>query len=446
MDAYEDPIPIIEPEPPALDPEPLPEPLPNPGPVNEAPVVLTRTGRQLRAPKAFQDFNCHHLNGLSTHVPRPPPKVSKRRARAVPEVPSSPSPPSPTPDPPEEIALPIEYETELNDFGVFRMYTRIPKHDPEEELTSHDICDHPNFGPSDIPHTSPAVALGRELPASDVSDDSESSEWEDLDESEDDLGPFENYSSLCVMNWHYSGSEIKSAGETNRLVKDVLLDPDFKLEDLHSFDFAKEGQRIDNAVNTSKTDFAEKDGWRTGSVQIHVPYEGKSFTSEEDAPVFEVGGIVYRRLIEVIKAANEDPVAFQHHYIPYKLYCRHPAQTAPPGSSATPASEPNTDAPPETKETRLYGEAYVADAILEEDARLQEQPREPGDPEDLEYAICPIYIASDSTRVAKFGHHSLWPIYLFFACFSKYFRGRPTSFAAHHLAYIPSVCVLHLSR
>ena len=35
-----------------------------------------------------------------------------------------------------------------------------------------------------------------------------------------------------LMNWKDSGTSTKSDAEVNRLVNDVLLDPDFKLEDL----------------------------------------------------------------------------------------------------------------------------------------------------------------------------------------------------------------------
>jgi len=46
---------------------------------------------------------------------------------------------------------------------------------------------------------------------------------------------------------------------------------------------------------------------------------------------------------------------------------------------------------------------------------------------------------SDSTHLTSFGNTSLWPIYLYLGSLSKYTRAKPTSFAAHHLAYIPKV-------
>lgn len=46
---------------------------------------------------------------------------------------------------------------------------------------------------------------------------------------------------------------------------------------------------------------------------------------------------------------------------------------------------------------------------------------------------------SDETHLTSFGSAGLWPIYLYLGNLSKYIRGMPTQFAAHHLAYIPSV-------
>ena len=102
-------------------------------------------------------------------------------------------------------------------------------------------------------------------------------------------------------------------------------------------------------------------------MRIHVPHEGSIFPSQTDALVFEVQGIIYRSLIDLIKAANEDNVASSFHYVPHKLYCRHPMQQA----DHIYLSLSNTlNQPLQYEETRLYGEAYVCDAILAEDAHI----------------------------------------------------------------------------
>jgi hypothetical protein len=42
------------------------------------------------------------------------------------------------------------------------------------------------------------------------------------------------------MNWKDSGATTKSDAKVNCLVSDVLLDPNFKVEDLQGFNVAKE--------------------------------------------------------------------------------------------------------------------------------------------------------------------------------------------------------------
>ena len=80
-----------------------------------------------------------------------------------------------------------------------------------------------------------------------------------------------------------------------------------------------------------------------------------------------------------------------------------------------------------------------SDAMIEANQVLQDAPRIDDDPPDLEYAIAPILVYSDSTKLTNFGPASLWPIYVWFLNMCKYMRAQPSSFAAHHLAYIPSV-------
>ena len=77
--------------------------------------------------------------------------------------------------------------------------------------------------------------------------------------------------------------------------------------------------------------------------------------------------------------------------------------------------------------------------MLEEDEKIRKAPRNPQDDESVEYGVLPILIYSDATKLSDFGHASLWPIYIYFGLLSKYVRGRPTEFAAQHLAYIPEV-------
>lgn len=80
--------------------------------------------------------------------------------------------------------------------------------------------------------------------------------------------------------------------------------------------------------------------------------------------------------------------------------------------------------------------------MIDEHAKINLQPREPGDPDDLEYVIAAQIVYSDQTRLANFGGASLWPAYDFFGNQTKYERGKPSSFSAHHFAYFPTVSVI----
>ena len=143
--------------------------------------------------------------------------------------------------------------------------------------------------------------------------------------------------------------------------------------------------------------------------------------SEDKAPLFQVEGLHYWLITEVIKSAFEECAAQTFHMTPYKIYWQ-PDKTCPPEQVIT--------------------ELYTADAMLEEHQRIKSDPlKVPGC--NLETVITAIMIWSNSTHLASFGNVALWPIYLFHGNQSKYTHAKPTSFAAHHLAYIPKVGTIH---
>ncbi|EED85060.1 predicted protein [Postia placenta Mad-698-R] len=296
----------------------------------------------------------------------------------------------------------IYRDSEPNKFGLFRSYLDIPVHDPEELASLDDASDSPNhvtsattqhwytsFGPQ---------ALHRQF-----------------------FAPFLNASVFRLMSWFYSGSNMKSVSELDRLVNNVLLTEDFKIDELQGFSASREINRIDHASDEEGSIFQEDNGWHEASVKIPLPAEKVKNASESNAHHFEVKGLYHRSLIEVIKAGVRDIAANAFHFKPYRLFWRNPQ---------------HCDAPPE----RVYSELYNSDAMVEEYERIKAKPREPGD--NLETGIIAIMLWSDSTHLTSFGTASLWPIYLFFGNLTKYARGKPTSFAAHHLAYIPSLAVV----
>ena len=85
----------------------------------------------------------------------------------------------------------------------------------------------------------------------------------------------------------------------------------------------------------------------------------------------------------------------------------------------------------------VYSEAYMSPRMLDAHEETNSLLRDPED--NYERVIASLMIWSDTTHLANFGDASLWPVYLFFGSQSKYIRGKPSSAACHHVAYIPSV-------
>ncbi|KAH9950133.1 hypothetical protein B0H21DRAFT_881501, partial [Amylocystis lapponica] len=383
-------------------------------------VSVSRSGRKRRMPRALLDFLPSSTQGLPSHIPRPV-RQRKDAKRIVPaeDLPSQFPPTSPLPDASTDTQPDTSgsYQTDPDNFDIFRNYTVKPTTNPDDELTIGALCDSSTLISTPPPSRSRLSAglrgfvAGIQSAATSVS------------------SPFLSNTVSHLMQWAYSGSHIKSATEVDRLVHDVILADDFDREDLRGFSTARELERLDKASSV----LTMADGWLEGSVEIPLPKEGSKVASEADAPLFTVSGIYYRRLLEVIKSAYQDPEARAYHWIPFKMFWR-------PGAgelSSLGTTDSGSESPDVEEDIRIYSELYNSDAMLEEDARIRALPRDPSDSPDVEVAIAPIMLWSDSTHLASFGSAALWPIYMFFGSLSKYIRGKPSASAAHHLAYLP---------
>ena len=294
--------------------------------------------------------------------------------------------------------------TTANSFGLFREYRAVSSHNPRNLDAFVDA-----FPPPTVPQS---VGSGLALVNAQES-------------GNDSLTNSRNPSEDLILAWMTAGSGDTPAG-VNNLVHNVIRHPAFNPLDLTDF----------NAVTTMKR-FTRKhfksgpalkalagDGWKEGSVSIPVPCTGVG-QKESDAPLFVVNGILYRDVVEVITAELEDPDAFDNiHVTPYKEWWN-------PGSGKEPI--------------RVYSESYNSDAMLQADEEMQDsQTSSHTSDSNLETFIVSAILYSDSTHLASFGNASLWPIYLFLGNISKYIRSKPTSFSAHHIAYIPTVrrCLL----
>lgn len=310
------------------------------------------------------------------------------------------------------IEYPDVYRTDPNDYSIMREYLHgKPSLTPDKHYSLMDVSDSPYMAgdsadqrPSNPKFPSPVQTFCRAATSA----------------VETFFSPFRNASIYRLMTWFYGSSNTKSMSELNSLVKEVILAPDFKPEDFIGFSAQKE-----HAMMDSYQEFAQAgdplsstldDTWIKGTVEIPLPCDGVKHRSEADAPRLKVE-VYYRKLLDVIKAALLEPAAEKFHFFPFKEFWH-----------------PNLN----KSEERIYSETYTGDFWNEEFAKIhatnQQSPHR-----NLEALLITLMIWSDSTCLAQFGNAVLWPIYLYIGNQSKYSRAKPSSFAAHHIAYIPKV-------
>jgi hypothetical protein len=301
------------------------------------------------------------------------------------------------------------FTTEPDSYGIFRSYPHsFPTFDPNNLMSLSHVSDSVHF-----PKTADQTGArpwwsGFGSSVASVKDDF--------------FVPFLNATVFRLMCWFYSGSNMKSLAELDRLINEVILAEDFEKAHLSGFRATKEVDRLDNYQGDPadiRSSFLATDGWRETCVKIRLPADGIKHSSEAVAPEFDVPGLFYRPPLEVIKAAFREASAERFHLTPFKTFF-----------------QPSPNEPAE----RVHSEIYSSPAMLEAHEAIKANPPVPDC--NLETVVAAVMLWSDSTHLTSFGSASLWPIYLFLGNQSKYTRGKPSSFAAHHLAYIPKVSLI----
>jgi len=337
-------------------------------------------------------------HAASTTVMGRPKRNRRLPARYRDEVPySAPpvivSPPDPEPDPEPEPAPRLPrvllivrdgLKTVLGSFGLWRNYAHRPSYDPDSVVPDDDLA-----------KPAPDHTLDRARPAH------PGPPW-----------PYQNMSVYRFMTWLNTGSKLKSEGEMQRLVDEVLQAEDFNPLDLRGLNVRHENRVLDLSEKTLPL----IDDFKKASVSIEVPSGDKNVGPTK----FTIPGLRYRTLTSVIRSAFQHPLAHHYHFSPFKLFHK------PPDS---PESE------------RVYSEVYNSDAFIEEHDRIQRHGELPLDDPHCkrEKVIAALMFWSDATLLAQFGTMKLWPIYLMLGNLSKYIRAKMDSGACHHVAYIPSV-------
>lgn len=298
------------------------------------------------------------------------------------------------------LRLLVGFQTERNSFGLFRVYRQ--------------------------PHNEPPVVSDSRIPRSESNHPTQAAEVLEARQSTilQIIHPFPNISTFRLACWFSLGSIEKSQGERTRLVKEVLLAPDFLLEDLKGVNLKALDHALVELEEKDMNDTPLLDGWLESIVRISAPRpRGQSRSMRPSSRLedfglgYNVPGFRYRRLTEVIRShfANH-PSASRFNYIPFKQYW-----------------QPT----PDSQQERVFDELYTGDAWIAAHKNLQASPAEPGC--TFERVIAALMFWSDATQLAQFSTASVWPLYLYFGNLSKWYRRKPTARVSEHVAYFPKV-------
>ena len=355
--------------------------------IEEPPVRSARSGRTIRMPRRLEDYVPHGDMSLA-HVPPRAPTPPERDDRSV----------TPTIDdiPPEDLQ-PHPFQSETNKLGVFRRYTHAPSWHPKIEERLDLVCDSPSI---DIP-----APVNRDAIHEISRNGSEAFE------------PFSNISIALFMAAYFSGMDTKSEAHATSLAR-ATQNPKFQWEQMANFDAHIENTRLDEYLKHGNHPFQTKNDWQDATVHIRLPVEGKSFTSENAAPMFPIHHLYHRRITDIVRNVCASATTASFHFTPFSMHWT-----------------PDQDKPHEHE--RVYADTYMSDSMIDAQIEVNALPREEGDTK--ERVVLGLMLASDSAQLTSFGTASVWPIYLMFANQPKQERVRPTCHAVHHLAYVPSV-------
>ncbi|KAJ3914319.1 hypothetical protein F5877DRAFT_82900 [Lentinula edodes] len=163
-------------------------------------------------------------------------------------------------------------KTKLNSFGLWREYPHKPSHDPDGEVCIEDM--------SNLP--------------SQPDCDEEGGASDNLD-SDTPLNPTQT----LLTGWQNNGNSTKSNGEMEKLA-DIIQHPEFRVAELKGYTAQTANAKItkaDEDYNYNKL----KDSFLETSVDIEVPSGDKNIPSKK----FSIPGLLYRKPLSVIPAANE---------------------------------------------------------------------------------------------------------------------------------------------
>ena len=182
--------------------------------------------------------------------------------------------------------MPKAFITEANVFGLYRRYPTKPQRDPEGKKVLRDWCD-PRAFPGSCPSTEGRVPSafvqhitlhGAARSEPDVSSSDSSAIIHAVPTEPVNLyAPCRNPSEFLLLHWQYTHGSATSNISVNSLVNDVILHPDFSVDDLRGgFSIEAAQKRLDKGGDAldKSLPFSPHDGWIKTSVKIRVPKEG----------------------------------------------------------------------------------------------------------------------------------------------------------------------------
>ncbi|THU78115.1 hypothetical protein K435DRAFT_769680 [Dendrothele bispora CBS 962.96] len=331
---------------------------------------------------------------------------------------------------------PFIYKTKPDSMNMFRIYQfSMPSRIPDLDQTTSDVTDAPTFITDTSQKNSEQSNLLNPLSPT----PSFFSEAPPPSLSMRSYAPFDSAAEFLIVDWSYHHPSNNSSS-LNSLVNDVLRNPDFRssIDALDTFNAESSLKKMDKFVtsstlpqlaetsedSSSKETFpflsAAPDMWYSGEINLPMPH--KSNRSEATAPHLKIKEVWYCKPVDAIRASFEEEIFFDYHLKSYKSFYNRSV---------------------DGRVERVYSEAYTSNRAAEMEEDLNSQfPNPSGSPGgglSVENVIVWIMLWSDSTHLAHFGTASLWPIYMYIGNLSKYVRIKPSAYAAHHLAYIPSL-------
>jgi hypothetical protein len=256
------------------------------------------------------------------------------------------------------------YSIPSNNFGIWKEYCYHPSYDPDTFISTEDLHH---------PHTSTIMV-------------------KQVQEEQLESSLYTNKSAALIVDWQNTRSPAKSNVKVNHLVHNVILHPDFQLDQLHYFNAAWENQRADLAEAESPL----LNTFQHTDIRITIPSGNKDVSPCS----FSIPGLYFHKLTTLIKELFESPLSSMFHFTPFKMY-----RMRPDGNG---------------KEC-VFSEMYNSDVLWEEHNKVQCMPTN-----DLtckqEKVIAALMFWSDTTQLASFGMAKLWPIYMLFGNLSKYVR------------------------